>query len=226
MLYYAYMNNSHNDLFARVKKSRVFSHIVSTLALDKKKVLDVGCSEGHHLACFGSESVGITIIPVHVEEGKKRGLSILEKNVEDEHFMLDETFDAIWANNIFEHLNQPHPFLIKMRSVLKEDGVLILGVPVIPFFSFLTRFKKFRGAYAVSHVNFFTRKTLIETVRAAGWHVHEARLFYMQNAFLDSFFNLIAPHIYVVASARPDFAYARKRLLSLDGYHKDVKEPS
>lgn len=220
------MQSPEKDLFTRVKKSRVFSHILTTFSLDKKKVLDVGCSEGHHLACFGKSSVGITIIPTHVEEGKKRGLTILEKNVEDAHFMLPDTFDAIWANNIFEHLNQPHPFLMNMRKVLKDDGVLILGVPVIPFLSFLTRFKKFRGAYAVSHINFFTRKTLIETVRAAGWHVHEARLFYMKNAFLDSFFNLIAPHIYVIATARPDFKYAHKRLLSLKGYHKDPGQPS
>ncbi len=219
------MNTPTNDLFARVRKSRVFSNIIDAFSLDNKSVLDIGCSEGHHLACFGAGSIGITIIPAHVEEGKKRGLTILEKNVEDERFELAETFNAIWANNIFEHLNQPHPFLMKMRNVLKDDGILILGVPVIPFFSFLTYFKKFRGAYAVSHVNFFTRKTLIETVRAAGWHVHEARLFYMRNAFLDSFFNLIAPHIYVVASAQPDFKYARKRLRSLEGYGKSTQQP-
>ncbi len=220
------MHESNKDFFAQVRKSRVFSNIIDTFSLEKKKVLDVGCSEGHHLSCFGKESVGITIIPEHVEAGKKRGLTILEKNVEDEHFSLPDTFDAVWANNIFEHLNQPHPFLIKMRSVLNDDGILILGVPVIPFFSFLTRFKKFRGAYAVSHVNFFTRKTLVETVRAAGWDVREARLFYMKNPFLDSFFNLIAPHIYVIATARPDFKYADKRLLSLRGYTKNTEQPS
>jgi len=201
-----------------VKKSRIFSHILDTFSLSKKAVLDVGCSEGHYLACFGPGSAGITIIEEHVDAAKARGLRIFLKNVEDPHFSLDETFDVVWSNNLFEHLNAPHPFLIHMRNVLKPDGTLILGVPVIPFFSFLTRFKKFRGAYAVSHVNFFTRKTLIETVRAAGWHVHEARLFYMQNRFLDSIFNLIAPHIYIIASPNPDFAYAHKRLRSLEGY--------
>ena len=206
------------DLFVDVKKSRIFSHILKSFRLNKKAVLDVGCSEGHYLACFGEGSTGITIIEEHVQVAKERGLRVLLKNVEDPHFSLNETFDAVWANNLFEHLNAPHPFLIQMRKVLKSDGILILGVPVIPFFSFLTRFKKFRGAYAVSHVNFFTRKTLVETVRAAGWQVHEARLFYAQNRLLDSLFNLIAPHIYVVASPNPDFAYAHKRLRSLEGY--------
>ncbi len=140
-------------------------------------------------------------------------------NVEDSAFSLNKKFDAIWANNLFEHLESPHPFLMKMRECVTSDGVLILGVPVIPWLSFLTRFKKFRGAFAVSHVNFFTRRTIIETTRAAGWQVKEARLFYFSNPFLDWCMNLIAPHIYVVATLDPDFKYADKRLLSLAGYH-------
>ena len=212
------MNTSQPSLFARVRKSRVFSNILKTYSLDRKAVLDVGCSEGHHLACFGTGSVGLTIIEEHVAAAQAHGLTVLLKNVEDSDFSLPDTYDAIWANNIFEHLVAPHTFLINMRTPLREKGILILGVPVIPFLSFLTRFKKFRGAYAVSHVNFFTRKTLIETVRAAGWTVHEARLFYMKNKVLDYCFNLIAPHIYIVATPNQNFKYAHKRLRSLEGY--------
>lgn len=205
-------------LAKRINESRIFRHIRKSFDLDKKSVLDVGCSEGQYLQTFGPGSVGVTIIPEHVAAAQKKGLSVVLGNVEDSTFNLNKTFDIIWTNNLFEHLHAPHLFLAKMREHTKEDGLLILGVPVIPFFSFLTRFKKFRGAYAVSHVNFFTRKTLIETVRVAGWEVREARLFYMKNSFLDSFFNLIAPHIYIVATPKKDFQYAEKRLLSLKGY--------
>lgn len=215
------MESSTTDLFARVRRSRVFANIIRAFSLDTKAVLDVGCSEGHHLACFGSGSAGLTIIAEHVEAARARGLTVLLRNVEDPHFSLPDTYDAVWANNLFEHLVAPHTFLITMKQALRPGGTMVLGVPVIPFFSFLTRFKKFRGAYAVSHVNFFTRKTLIETVRAAGWTVHEARLFYMKNRLLDRIFNLIAPHIYVVATPDPSFAYAHKRLRSLEGYAQD-----
>lgn len=193
-------------------------------ALDKKAVLDVGCSEGDHLAHFGPGSMGVTIIPEHVAVGKKRGLEIVEKNVESPDFKMGKKFDVIWANNFFEHLNAPHLFLRKMAECVKEDGVLILGVPVVPNITFLRRFKKFRGAYASSHVNFFYRRTLIDTVRAAGWEVVEARLFFMKNPVLDFPFNLIAPHIYVVARPITDFSYSRKRLLSLQGYDDVIDE--
>lgn len=208
-----------NNLSQKVKKARIFSHLMDRFNLHSTSVLDVGCSEGHYLRHFGPGSMGVTIIESHVAEAKKHGLDVVLKNVEDPNFSVDKQFKVVWANNFFEHMNAPHPFLIKMRDAVTPDGTLILGVPVIPFFSFLTRFKKFRGAYAVSHVNFFTRKTLIETVRAAGWEIREARLFYMKNPLLDSLFNLIAPHIYVIATPKPNFTYAEKRLRSLEGYY-------
>ena len=210
--------NEPTALFAKVRKARVFTNIRSLFTLDKKSVLDVGCSEGHYLACFGPGSMGLTIIDEHVVRAKEYGLEVQNKNIEDPHFALDRTFDAIWCNNLFEHLESPHPFLMRMRQCLKPGGFIVLGVPVLPYMPFLTRHKKFRGAYAASHINFFFRKSLVETVRAAGWEVKEARLFYFKNPQLDFFMNLIAPHIYVIATPKENFAYAEKRERSLQGY--------
>ncbi len=207
-----------NALFEIVKKARIFSNIRSLYGLDKKAVLDIGCSEGHYLACFGPGSLGLTIIDAHVEAAKAYGLEVINKNVDDVNFSLDRTFDAIWCNNLFEHLESPHPFLVKLRTCVNPGGFIVLGVPVLPYLPGLTRFKKFRGAYAASHINFFFRKSLIETVRAAGWDVKEARLFYFKNPYLDYLMNLIAPHIYVIATPKENFAYAAKRELSLKGY--------
>lgn len=211
-------NKTPTYLFDEVKKSRVFNNIKTLFQLDKKSVLDVGCSEGHYLACFGPDSLGLTIIDEHVEIAKEYGLEVQNKNVEDSNFTLDRKFDVVWANNFFEHMESPHNFLIKMKKCLKSDGILILGVPVLPYIPFLTHFRKFRGAYAVSHVNFFYRKTLIETVRYAGWDIHEARLFFFKNPILDYFMNIITPHVYIVATPKENFKYAEKRLKSLRGY--------
>lgn len=212
------------DISKRVGTSRTFSHLIQQFRLEKKAVLDIGCSEGYYLAHFGEGSMGVTIIPEHVAQAHTNGLSVVLGNIEDPDFSLSKKFDVAWANNLFEHMNAPHLFLMKAREFVSEDGVLILGVPVIPWFSFLAYFKKFRGAYAVSHVNFFTRKTLIETVRAGGWTVKEARLFYFGNRIMDSLLNLIAPHIYIIASPAHYFTYPQKRLLSLRGYADSMEE--
>lgn len=202
----------------KVDGSRTFSHLLRRFALDTKVVLDIGSSEGNYLKHFGKGSLGLTLIDEHIELATGRGLNVIKANIEDPGFSLPQKFEIAWANNLFEHMNAPHLFLMKARELVKPDGLLILGVPVVPWFSFLTRFKKFRGAYAVSHVNFFTRQTLIETVRVGGWTVQEARLFYFKSSMIDALMNPISPHMYIIAHPTPDFAYPNKRLRSLEGY--------
>jgi SAM-dependent methyltransferase len=207
-----------STLAERVAVSRTFTNLSKIFHLNEKVVLDIGCSEGYYLAHFGEGSVGVTLIDTHIADAKTRGLRVIKANIEDPNFSMTETFDVVWANNLFEHMNAPHLFLTNIRKFLNPKGVLILGVPVLPYVPFLTRFKKFRGAYAVSHVNFFSRKTLTETVRAGGWIVEEARLFYFKHPVLDALLHFITPHVYVIARPNPDFSYAEKRLQSLAGY--------
>ncbi|MCI0597813.1 class I SAM-dependent methyltransferase, partial [Candidatus Parcubacteria bacterium] len=121
--------------------------------------------------------------------------------------------DAIWANNLFEHLLSPHHFLMELRKHAHKDTLLILGVPVVPWAPFLMRLKKFRGSLASNHINFFTAKTLQLTVARAGWKVLSARSFFIDNALLDTFATgLAAPHVYVVAKNNIDFTYPEKKV--------------
>lgn len=206
------------NLSTKVSTSRTFSHLRDIFGLEEKTVLDIGCSEGYYLRHFGKGSVGLTLIDEHIAQGRADGLTIIKANIEDPDFSMPEQFDVLWANNLFEHMNAPHLFLAKARELTNPGGLLILGVPLIPHVPFLTKLRKFRGAYAVSHVNFFTRRTLIETVHAGGWRVQEARLFYFKNAWLDALLTPIIPHVYVVAQPDQNFAYPEKRLKSLRGY--------
>ena len=214
------MNETINKRFANVSRSKTFLNIVSTFDLKNKKVLDIGCSNGEFLAHFGPDSLGLTIIEEEVKEGQSRGLNISLANIEDENFYLDEKFDVIFANNIFEHMQSPHNFLLKIKSFLNENGTLILGVPCIPYITPLMYLNKFRGALASLHINFFTRSTLAKTAEFAGWTVVENRGFHFKNRFLDFLLNPIYPHFYVVGRVNKDFKYSNKRLKELEGYNR------
>lgn len=212
------MDQALEQRFKNVSRSKTFSNIVRTYSLDTKAVLDIGCSYGEFLAHFGRGSLGITITEEEVVYGKTKGLDIRYGNIEADDFTITKKFDAIFANNIFEHLYSPHAFLRRAAKYLNEDGVLILGVPCIPTLSFLMRFKKFRGSLAVAHINFFTRKTLTLTVKKGGWRVLAMRGFRIKNATLDRLLNPIYPHFYVVAAPDSEFAYGQKRMKELKGY--------
>jgi len=205
--------------FSNVKKSKTFGNIVKSFSLNKKSVLDLGCSYGEFLVNFGESSVGVTITNTEVEYGKSKGLDIRYGNIESDSFELKETFDVIFANNLFEHLYSPHSFLCKIKQYLKPDGILILGVPCIPKIVSLLKLKKFRGSLAGAHINFFTRDTLIKTVEKGGWDVRLARGFHFNNKFIDYLLNIIYPHFYVIATADPNFKYTDKRMKELVGYN-------
>lgn len=204
--------------FSNISASQTFRNIINTFELDKKSVLDIGCSYGEFLAHFGPQSVGVTITQDEVDYGKRRGLDIRYGNIEDAHFVLNQKFDVIFANNIFEHLYSPHQFLIDIKKYLNEGGLLILGVPCMPILTPLVHIRKFRGALAMAHINFFTKDTLIKTVERGGWIPMSTRGYHFMNPIVDHCLDLIYPHFYVAATLEKDFKYSDKRMKELVGY--------
>lgn len=193
--------------------SSTFRLILETLDLDKKKTLDLGCGFGEHLSMFGPGSAGITTTLEEVEYGKTVGLKIEAGNVElIDELQIDRDFEAVWANNLFEHLLSPHAFLMKMKKVTAPESTLVLGVPVVPKIVSLLKLRKFRGALATAHINFFTKDTLSLTVSYAGWKIITVRPFIFRNVLLDRLAGFIAPHQYVVAQNDSSFVYPDKKI--------------
>lgn len=205
--------NTADERFAPVAASRTFNRILDNLKLRSKRTLDIGCGYGEYLVKFGPGSVGITTTVAEVEYAASRGINIVKGNAERmDELGLDASFEAIWANNLFEHLVAPHAFLMRLKKIARPEAVLVLGVPVIPVLPALMRLTKFRGALAVAHVNFFTRASLKLSVERAGWRVAEIRPFVFSNRLADRLASFVAPHLYVVASNRADFKYDPKKL--------------
>lgn len=196
-----------------VKDSRTFKNIRTLYGLSGKSVIDIGCGFGEYLRFFGTGSVGITTSQEEVKYGKENNLNIIFNNAEKlEEFSPEEEFDAIWANNLFEHLLSPHSFLMKIKKITHSRTILILGVPVIPRIAILTSLKKFRGALDSSHINFFTQTTLRLTAERAGWKVLAVRPFIFKNMLFDALVSPIAPHLYVMAENMENFIYPSKKV--------------
>lgn len=199
--------------FIPVNSSKTFNRILDTLSLRNKKVLDLGCGYGEYLVKFNKESLGVTSTRAEVEYGKIKGIRIVSGNVEFiDELGIKESFEAIWANNLFEHLLSPHAFLVKLKTVAQPQTILILGVPVVPRIATIMHLARFRGALAGAHVNFFTRETLRLSVERAGWNVLTVRSFYFSNKILDWIFSFFAPHLYIVAQNNTAFRYPDKKL--------------
>jgi SAM-dependent methyltransferase len=207
--------------FQAVSTSKTFRNLRRAYGLEQKAVLDIGCSYGEYLSHFGPGSTGITINPEEAVEGRSRGLDMRVGNAEDE-LPIEKNYDAIYCSNLLEHLYSPHAFLYRARKALGPGGTLILGVPVLPFPRFLTRFKKFHGALAGAHINFFVKDSLAYTVQRAGWHIKCIRGFHFSNVILDSAIWFLYPHLYVIAEPDLSFSYGTKREKELAGYGQEI----
>lgn len=216
------MDQKIEKRFKNTAKSKTFNNIIRIFELDKKSVLDIGCSFGEFTIHFGKGSAGITISKEEAEYGIKRGLDIRYGNIESNNFELSEKYDVIFANNLLEHLYSPHNFLCKIKKYLKPEGILILGAPCIPKITSLLKLNKFSGSLSVAHINFFTRDTLIKTVERAGWKLVAARGFHLYNKNIDCLLNSFYPHFYAVARINLEFKHSEKRISELSVYFTSI----
>jgi SAM-dependent methyltransferase len=76
----------------------------------------------------GYEPEGLDII----EHPSKHPLTI--SNFED--FVPTKKYDIVWASHVFEHFKNPEAQLLKMKSMLNENGILFIGMPDTFFIDF------------------------------------------------------------------------------------------
>ena len=177
--------------------------------LDKIKVLDVGCGFGEYLQFFGEGSMGIDIKADRVQKASGMGFHIVEGNIEDiDNVDLPRNyFDAAWLSNILEHVNSPHETLTNVLSLLKENGIAFIKIPLIPNTIFgkvykVLSGKKKLGFLASSHKYAFTRKTAEFDILRSGFEIVESSAFFPPNRFykiFDFFFKDMIPTITIVA---------------------------
>jgi len=89
------------------------------------------------------------------------------------------SFDAVVCGDLVEHLRDPGSTLARLRPLLRPGGRLVLSTPNVANWALRLSLLGGRWRYTDrgildrTHAHLFTRKTLIETVEAAGYRVVE-----------------------------------------------------
>jgi len=84
-------------------------------------------------------------------------------------------FDAVVACEVFEHLTDSEDFLGRIRSWLRPGGRAVLSLPNVGHYTVVEDLLAGRwdylpvGLLCSTHYRFFTRRTLDDTLRAAGF---------------------------------------------------------
>lgn len=135
-------------------------------------ILEIGCSSGYNLENIRKrfdkvKLVGVDIDEDSIEYGKTRGNDLYAKDA----FTLNEKFNVVFLNHVFEHINDPITFIIKLKELVKDGGIIAINVPNSYEWSKKNWLKLgFRGERpSHEHVNYFSEEGLENLIKKAGY---------------------------------------------------------
>ena len=125
------------------------------------KILEVGCSTGkllHFIKTKGFKNVkGIEPAPKCRAIAKKLyDVEVVTSTFAN--FKTTDRFDMIIFSEVLEHLIDVRDVILKVRSLLNENGMVYIGVPDAE--RFYKKFSEPFGEFSTEHINFFTYKSL------------------------------------------------------------------
>ncbi len=141
------------------------------------RVLDVGTAEGYlgaALAAMGHTVVGIEADADAARVAAPAYAAMYHADVACNPVLAEAPFDIVVAADVLEHLAEPAAALSWLAGLLAPGGLAVVSVPNVAFVSvrlglLAGRFEyRPRGILDSTHLHFFTRRSLLRHLRAAG----------------------------------------------------------
>jgi 2-polyprenyl-3-methyl-5-hydroxy-6-metoxy-1,4-benzoquinol methylase len=177
--YYSFDEHVTQSLAFRVKDwldQRLFRKLIEKLPHEHINVLDVGGGTGLQLTSLKKVDrriAGTTIVDLDKNAGSianQRGHEYFCGRFEE--FTSDNTFEVILMLNLIEHVDNPQALLIKARSLLSPNGIVIIKTPNIDSLDArLFRHRNWGGYHCPRHWVLFNRSSLATIVKKSGLNI-------------------------------------------------------
>jgi len=140
-------------------------------------VLEIGCGRGI-TGKFIQENrncrvTGVEMNPEVIPDARKNLSDVINGDIQKVE--VPGTYDVVLATELFEHLNYPEEFLVKMEKVLKPGGRIVLSTPNVGHYSIVDDLLHGKwdyvpiGLLCYTHFRFFTYKTLEDYIKRMGF---------------------------------------------------------
>lgn len=152
-----------------------------------ERILEAGCASG----LFGAqlkrrpnvEVWGIEYDSVSAESARNRLDMVFAGDILGltDH-LPNAYFDCVIFNDVLEHLVDPYAVLLKVKSKLAKDGLIVCSIPNIRFFYTLRNFivsKQWKyedaGIMDKTHLRFFTKRSIEDMFDSLGYRIVELK---------------------------------------------------
>lgn len=152
------------DRFVQGGRADWFVSILERRGIRPIRVLDIGSSAGVLLEklreSFDCNVTGIEPGEAYRQYAEKRGLTIYDglEALQADH---PQPFDLITMAHVLEHIPYPVQYLGEIRSVISDDGHLLLEVPNLYT----------HDSFEIAHTSAFSPHALVEALGLGGWEV-------------------------------------------------------
>lgn len=202
---------SKNDFCTVSKEEEKMLNILSeykkSLGNKSLKVLDIGCGSGRigkKIQDLGNQVTGLDFSEEAVKKASENGISAKKANLDEGIPEIDNTYDAVWAGDIIEHVFDPIGLLKESFRVLKKDGIILITIPsdvgIVSRIKMLFGISHQEQMYMTSgfykHHTFFTPRLIRFMLKKSGFHIEEFHKIlilgknrYQVNLFPSAFFN-------------------------------------
>ncbi len=171
---YTFVNNDKEKFFNNQVNigNKIIENIINNFSFtfENKIVYEIGTGMGGILKAFkdrGATIKGVDLGKEYIEIGKSKGLDIEVGSTET--LGKYGQADLIILNHVIEHIVNPVDFLMGIKSLLKEDGLLYIAVPTIE--TIQTNYRNNIFHYLQNaHVYNFSQETLTYVIECAGYN--------------------------------------------------------
>ena len=151
-----------------------------------KKILEIGCGEGNFSAQLANDTNETWAEEPYVPSAKKAADKLFKVIVgtidEKLHELPDDYFDVIIMNDVIKHLLEPWDDIVKLKSKLKADGVLVTSIPNVRYAKnmykmIFNRDWKYTDDLILdkTHFRFFTRKSIKRMYKECGYDIQKMK---------------------------------------------------
>ncbi len=206
-LYQGHEGPAPKDLLVQEQRAQVLLAFAQQDVSEVRRHLDIGCSAGFLLKAFqaryGCEARGIEPGNAYREFARQQGL-VVYASLEAMLAAEEPPFDFVSMAHVLEHLPDPVGYLTTLREqVLTPDGWLLLEVPNLYC----------HDSFEVAHLTHFSKHTLRQTLRRAGYQIRRLRVHGRpRSALLPLYITVLAqPAPSAASQVRPERFVAFKR---------------